>query len=84
MRNLFSVEDILDRAYRENATIVNGVPSGNEFVPRLLPRVLRIQDAVPVDHFLPGCPPSADTIFEFVTGLLAGRAPAFAGARFGS
>jgi NAD-reducing hydrogenase small subunit len=37
-----------------------------------------------VDHFLPGCPPSADTIFTFVTDLLAGRTPAVEGRKFGS
>ena len=83
LRNLFPLEDVLNRAYQENSTIVNGIPLGNEFVPRLLPRVLRIQDVVPVDHFLPGCPPSADTIFSLVTQLLAGHEPAV-GARFGS
>lgn len=84
LRNLFSVEDVLNRAYLENSTLVRGVPTGNEIVPRLLNRVLRIQDVVPVDHFLPGCPPSADTMFDFLSELLAGHVPAGAGARFGS
>lgn len=79
LRNLFSVEDVLNRAYR-TADIVNGVPNS----PRLLDRVLRIHDVVPVDYYLPGCPPSADTIFEFVSDLLAGRAPALEERRFGS
>jgi NAD-reducing hydrogenase small subunit len=30
---------------------------------------------VPVDVFVPGCPPSADTIFYVVTELLEGRQP---------
>jgi NAD-reducing hydrogenase small subunit len=83
MRNLFSVEDVLNRAYRE-AAIVNGIPSGNGIVPRLLDRVLRIHDVVPVDHFLPGCPPSADVIWAFVSDLLAGRTPSPDGRKFGS
>ncbi|MGA2714192.1 MAG: oxidoreductase [Bryobacteraceae bacterium] len=83
LRNLFSVEDVLNRAYRESAIVV-GVPTGNDIVPRLLDRVLRIHDVVPVDHFLPGCPPSADAIFAFVSDLLAGRAPAVEGRKFGS
>jgi NAD-reducing hydrogenase small subunit len=83
MRNLFSIDDVLNRAYRDNA-IVNGVPSGDEIVPRLLERVLRIEDVVKVDHFLPGCPPSADAIYKFVSELIAGREPAGAGRRFGS
>ena len=83
LRNLFPVEDVLNRAYRESA-IVNGIPAGNGIVPRLLDRVLRIHDVVPVDHFLPGCPPSADEIYAFVADLLAGRTPAAEGRKFGS
>jgi NAD-reducing hydrogenase small subunit len=89
LRNLFSVDDVLNRAYRE-CDIVNGVPGlnndndGDDIVPRLLPRVLRIHDVVPVDHFLPGCPPSADAIFAFVADLLAGRTPAVEGRKFGT
>jgi len=86
LRNLFSVDDVLNRAYRE-CDIVNGVPglnNANDIVPRLLTRVLRIHDVVPVDHFLPGCPPSADAIFAFVTDLLAGRTPVVEGRKFGT
>ncbi|OQX20046.1 MAG: NADP oxidoreductase, partial [Desulfobulbaceae bacterium A2] len=28
-----------------------------------------------VDHYLQGCPPDADKIWELVSALLAGRAP---------
>jgi NAD-reducing hydrogenase small subunit len=83
LRNLFSVEDILQRAYRESA-LVAGVPTGNDIVPKLLDRVLRVQDVVAVDHFLPGCPPSADVIFDFVSDLLASRTPVVEGRKFGS
>lgn len=83
LRNLFSVEDVLQRAYRETAVVV-GVPTGNDIVPRLLDRVLRVQDVVLVDHFLPGCPPSADAILDFVLDLLAGRTPMTEGRKFGS
>jgi NAD-reducing hydrogenase small subunit len=83
LRNLFSVEDVLQRAYRES-TVVSGVPTGNDIVPKLLDRVLRVQDVVAVDHFLPGCPPSAETIYEFVLDLLSGRTPARDGRKFGS
>lgn len=82
LRNLFSVEKVLDRAYRENATVVTGIPSGNGAVPRLLARVRPLHEVVKVDYFVPGCPPSADAIHEFVMALLDGRAPA-QGGRFG-
>ena len=42
-------------------------------VPRLLPRVRPIHKVVPVDGFLPGCPPTADAIWAAVTALLDGR-----------
>jgi NAD-reducing hydrogenase small subunit len=72
MRNLFGLEDVLDRAYRETATVVAGIPEGNVAVPRLLPRVRPVHEVVKVDHFLPGCPPSADEIFHLVAALLDG------------
>jgi NAD-reducing hydrogenase small subunit len=50
----------------------------------VLPRVLRVQDVVPVDHFLPGCPPSAESIYEFVAALLNGQTPSREGRRFGA
>ena len=76
LRNIFSVEDVLDRAYRENATVVTGIPSGNGVVPMLLDRVRPLHEVVKVDYFIPGCPPSADTIHDFVIALLDGRTPA--------
>jgi NAD-reducing hydrogenase small subunit len=40
---------------------------------------------VPVDVYVPGCPPSADTIFTVLSELLAGRVPDVAAlSRFGA
>ena len=82
LRNMFPVENVLDRAYRENSTVVTGIPSGNGAVPRLLDRVRPVHEVVKVDYFIPGCPPSADTIHDFVMALLDGRTPVLDG-RFG-
>jgi NAD-reducing hydrogenase small subunit len=77
LRNPFALEDVLDRAYRETAALVRGVPGGaGGDVPELLPRVVPLHQVVAVDHFLPGCPPPADAIAELVFGLLDGRPPA--------
>ena len=73
MRNPFPVKAVYDRAYRENATLDPGVP--NEVIPRLLPQARPVHEFVNVDVFVPGCPPSADTIFYCVSELLAGRRP---------
>jgi NAD-reducing hydrogenase small subunit len=83
LRNLFSIEDVLDRAYRQTAAVVIGIPVGNGILPRLLPRVRPVHEVVKVDHYLPGCPPSADTIHAFLMDLLDGRAPSTGGQRFG-
>ena len=73
MRNPFPVQAVYDRAYRENVTLDPGVPG--QVVPRLLPQARPIHEFVTVDVFVPGCPPSADTIFYFLSELLAGRQP---------
>lgn len=82
MRNIFAVEDVLDRAYRQNAALVTGIPAGNGAVPRLLARVRPVHEVVKVDYFIPGCPPSADAIHSFLMTLLEGRSPVLEG-RFG-
>jgi NAD-reducing hydrogenase small subunit len=55
-------------------------------VPELLEKVLPLHEVIPVDLFLPGCPPSAERIREAITPLLAGERPLMQGAamlRFG-
>ncbi len=82
MRNPFGPGPVLERAYLENATLNAQVPTGA--VPALLPEVLPVHAYVPVDVFVPGCPPSADLIFSVVMDLVEGRQPAVEGvARFG-
>lgn len=51
------------------------VPSDPE-LPLPLNHVHPIHEVVHVDYFLPGCPPSGDAIWAFLTDLLAGRQPA--------
>jgi NAD-reducing hydrogenase small subunit len=38
-------------------------------------KVHALQDIVPVDVFVPGCPPDADTIFYVLAELAQGRIP---------
>ena len=73
MRNPFGLKAVCDRAYRENVTFDPGIP--NQVVPALLLYSRPIHEFVTVDVFVPGCPPSADTIYYVVTELLEGRQP---------
>jgi NAD-reducing hydrogenase small subunit len=77
MRNPIGEAPLLERAYVENATMNQGIPS--VVVPRLLRRSRPVHSVVAVDVFLPGCPPSADLIYFVISELLAGRTPDTAG-----
>lgn len=81
MRNTFKVDDVTKRAYFENADLRPQVPG--EVIPKLLPRVRPVHEVVPVDVFLPGCPPPADVIFGALVSLLEGTAPDLSATRFG-
>lgn len=73
MRNRFSVAAVEHRAYIENAQLNQQIP--REVIPQLLPKSRPVHEFVEVDVFVPGCPPSADTIHFVLTELLAGRIP---------
>lgn len=74
MRNPFKVDDVLDRAYFETADATGKIPR-DKTLPSLLPAVKPIHEIVPVDVFVQGCPPSADTIYYVLSELVAGRTP---------
>jgi len=83
MRNPFEVKDVLNRAYVENATLQPGPP--REDVPTLRPKARPIHEFVNVDVYVPGCPPSADTIYTVLSEILEGRVPELsAKTRFGA
>jgi NAD-reducing hydrogenase small subunit len=76
MRNLVSLRECLEEAYLNGPTVEDGgmIPN-DEDLPRLLDRVYPSHEIVKIDYFLPGCPPSADTIWEALKALLTGREP---------
>ena len=82
MRNACGPQPVLLRVYEENADLQKQVPTVG--VPALLGRVRPVHEVVPVDVFVPGCPPSADTIHQVLSELLAGHLPNLGGvAHFG-
>ena len=69
LRNPIGVKAILDRVAD------GGAPRQPDTVPILCPQARPVHNFVKVDLFVPGCPPSADTIYTVITELLAGRQP---------
>jgi len=75
MRNFFTLEESLRRAYVDTpSTDGSGkIPSSPELA--VMTRVRAVHEVVPVDVFIPGCPPDADIIFFALTELAQGRIP---------
>jgi NAD-reducing hydrogenase small subunit len=73
MRNPIGVAAIEQRAYLESDLLHPMVP--DQVIPKLLPFAVPVHTVVKVDLYVPGCPPSADTIYYFLSEVLAGRTP---------
>jgi NAD-reducing hydrogenase small subunit len=76
-RNQRDVGQMMREVYcgQPGGTPGNQIPNDPE-LPLPLNQVHPIHEVVHVDYFLPGCPPSGDAIWTFMTDLLAGRTPA--------
>jgi NAD-reducing hydrogenase small subunit len=65
--------------YLESNAINPQLPDDGGIVPRLLDKVYPVHMVVPVDVFLPGCPPPAPRIRAVLEQLLAGGEVKMAG-----
>jgi NAD-reducing hydrogenase small subunit len=70
---------VLERSYLQLADVSPQIPSEPGILPRLLERVLPVHAVVPVDDYMPGCPPPADRIRAVLEALLAGKTPRLEG-----
>jgi NAD-reducing hydrogenase small subunit len=75
---LSNAVNVLQRAYIEAADLNPGAPKAPGIVPALLPRVMPLHEVIPVNFYLPGCPPSAARIRTFLEQVLAGNEPRLA------
>jgi NAD-reducing hydrogenase small subunit len=69
MRNRLKLADILDAVYKGPGP----APPAQGDLPVLLPKVVPLHQVIPVDIFLPGCPPDPDRIWAAVTAILRGE-----------
>ena len=73
MRNRLDVKSIISEVYSAGP----GAPPPDhailDIMPVLLEKVLPVHQVIPVDIYLPGCPPDPDRIWAAVTALLRGE-----------
>jgi NAD-reducing hydrogenase small subunit len=77
--------EVLRRSYLELPDVDAQLPADAGIVPILLDRVRPVHEIVPVDFYLPGCPPPAARIRAVLESVLAGETPSLTGndIRFG-
>ncbi len=75
MRNSFTLKECLDESYIRGIGMENAQIPDDLEIPLLLDKVRPLHHIVKIDYFLPGCPPSADAFWHFLTELVAGRDP---------
>jgi NAD-reducing hydrogenase small subunit len=75
LRNMVPLQECLQEAYLNGPSVHN--PSGkipdDPEIPMLLNKVYPAQEVVRIDYHLPGCPPSAETLWQALTALLGGK-----------
>ena len=76
-RNHLDLASCLREVYQTEPGTEAGLIPDDPELPLPLDKVHPIHEVVRVDYFLPGCPPSADAIWKFLTDLIAGRTPSY-------
>jgi F420-non-reducing hydrogenase small subunit len=66
-------EELFVGAYVKNPT--NNTTNIPDQVPKLLENTLPLDNQIPCDLYIPGCPPHAAYIFDGLSALLTGREP---------
>ncbi len=74
-RNHLDLGACLREVYQTEISLHQGMIPNDPELPLPLDKVHPLHEVVKVDYFIPGCPPSAEAIWTFLTDLLAGRTP---------
>jgi len=74
-RNHLDLGLCLQEVYLTEPSLAKGMIPNDPELPLPLDTVHPLHEVVKVDYFIPGCPPSADAIWKFLTDLIEGRTP---------
>ena len=74
-RNHIDIGQCLQEVYLTEVSLAKGLIPNDPELPLPLDKVHPLHEVVQVDYFIPGCPPPADAIWQFLTDLLDGRTP---------
>ncbi len=75
LRNTIPLKECLAEAYLDGPTVHNPerkLPRDPD-IPLMLDKVYPCHEVVKIDYHLPGCPPSADAIWEALVALIEGK-----------
>jgi NAD-reducing hydrogenase small subunit len=75
LRNQVPLEECLAESYLTGMGLDNAQVPNDPELPLLLDKVRPIHELVKIDYVLPGCPPSGDAFWKFLTDLAAGGTP---------
>ena len=77
LSNTIPLRECLEEAYLHGPTVAGRNPQGlipsDPDIPKILNRVYPCHEVVKIDYFLPGCPPSADLIWDALVALVTGQ-----------
>jgi NAD-reducing hydrogenase small subunit len=75
LRNGIPIKECLNEAYLDGPTVRDNdkqiIPNDDE-IPMLLDKVYPLHEIVKIDYYLPGCPPSAELIWNALVALVTG------------
>jgi NAD-reducing hydrogenase small subunit len=74
-RNHLDLGLCLQEVYKTEPSLSKGLIPDDPELPLPLDKVHPLHEVVKIDYFIPGCPPSADSIRSFLSYLIAGRTP---------
>jgi F420-non-reducing hydrogenase small subunit len=85
LANLYTRDAIFERVYLTSQSTDNpekvlpqvrtAVPEGEITIPEFYNTVLTLDDVVPVEYYVPGCPPQPHQIWKVIQAIVAGNLP---------